>query len=296
MIKNKLPYNTKRIQKPGKKYKTTLCEISPGVWVPRHATPEGVEYRKKYNANPVNKARKRLTWVKYLKENKTKINAKQRAYRAENREHKKKINDAWNSTEYGFIMNLYSGARKDAIKGRYGKDPVPFEFDKKSWWEHWLKQKVIYGMKCPYSVLMGEPVEMTHVRGKGVRTHTNISRDQIWPGLGYTKFNLVFCASKFNDSKNSITPAGCQAVIELYQQRYNEYLINKKTGGDNIYGSDFHLKAVNEHYLNGLPKKYKTKIMEMAYLQSKLEKAKKNNDLIRTKEVEFEIKNFYEKK
>ena len=36
--------------------------------------------------------------------------------------------------------------------------------------------------------------------------------------------------------------------------------------------------------------------MEMAYLQSKLEKAKKNNDLIRTKEVEFQIKNFYEKK
>ena len=116
MTTKKLPYNTKRIQKPGKKYKTTLCEISPGTWVPRHATPEGIEYRKKYNANPVNKARKRLTWVKYLKENKTEINAKQRAYRAENREHKKKINDAWNSTEYGFIMNLYSGARKDAYQ------------------------------------------------------------------------------------------------------------------------------------------------------------------------------------
>ena len=38
---------------------------------------------------------------------------------------------------------------------------------------NWLKQKIIYGMKCPYSVLMGEPVEMTHIRGKGVRTNTN---------------------------------------------------------------------------------------------------------------------------
>ena len=27
-----------------------MSEISPAVWVPRHATPEGVEYRKKYNA------------------------------------------------------------------------------------------------------------------------------------------------------------------------------------------------------------------------------------------------------
>ena len=40
----------------------------------------------------------------------------------------------------------------------------------------------------------------------------------------------------------------------------------------------------------------KIKIMNMAYLQSKLEKAKENNDLIATKRVELEIKNFYEKK
>ena len=36
--------------------------------------------------------------------------------------------------------------------------------------------------------------------------------------------------------------------------------------------------------------------MEMAYLQSRLEKAKENNDLEKIAEVQFEIKNFYEKK
>ena len=52
-------------------------------------------------------------------------------------------------------MNLYTFAKKDARKGRNGKDPLPFEFTKNNWWEHWLKQKLIYGMKCPYSVIMG---------------------------------------------------------------------------------------------------------------------------------------------
>jgi hypothetical protein len=75
-----------------------------------------------------------------------------------------------------------------------------------------------------------------------------------------------------------------------------EHHVEVKTGEDNFYGSEHHLKAVREHYLNALPKKYKTKIMEMAYLQSKLEKAKENNDIEKTAEIQFEINNFYEKK
>ena len=198
-------------------------------------------------------------------------------------------------------MNLYSTAKKDAEKGRKGKDPVPFEFTKKTWWEHWLKQKLIYGMKCPYSVIMGEPVEMTHIRSKGTKkkrkiTLTNISRDQIWPGGGYTKSNLIFCSAGFNISKGAINPVGCWAVTEIANQRIAEHHVEIKTGEDNFYGSEQHLKAVREHYLNALPKKYKMKIMEMAYLQSKLEKAKENNDLKKTAEIKFEIKNFYEKK
>ena len=29
-----------------------------------------------------------------------------------------------------------------------------------------VKTKLEYGMNCPYSVLMGEPIKMTHIRGK----------------------------------------------------------------------------------------------------------------------------------
>ena len=73
---------------------------------------------------------------------------------------------------------------------------------KKTWWEHWLKQKKKYGMYCPYSKIL-----MTTIRGlsKGMRgakrTPTNISKDQIWPGRGYTPMNLIFCTVKFNLEK-----------------------------------------------------------------------------------------------
>ena len=153
-------------------------------------------------------------------------------------------------------------------------------------------------MKCPYSVIMGEPVEMTHIRGKNTKklNLTNISRDQIWPGGGYTKWNLIFCSTGFNINKSAISPVGCWAVTEIANQRMAEYHVEVKTGKDNFYGSKHHTKAIREHYLNALPQKYKTKIMEMAYLQSRLEKAKNKKDVEKIAEVQFEIKNFYEKK
>ena len=50
-------------------------------------------------------------------------------------------NNKWNNSEKGFIMNLYSGAANEFKRGRHGKGiPIPLEFTKKTWWEHWLRQ------------------------------------------------------------------------------------------------------------------------------------------------------------
>lgn len=288
-------YNIKYIQKPGNKTKTPMYEIAPGHWVTRGNLPETKNRKKSYRAIPENLARERKLFRDYWQKNRDSLLKKRRKYVKENKGHVKQRGDNWNSTEYGYIMNLYSSAKKDALKGRRGGEPFAFEFTKKSWWEHWRKQKLTYGMMCPYSVTMDEPIKMTHIRGKGT-IPTNISRDQIWPGLGYTKFNLIFCSSNFNTRKGAISPLGCWAIIQLYQQRYTEYEIDKATGGDNFYGSDFHRKAIREHYINALPKKYRMNILNLTYLQSQLEKAKENNDLVGVKTFELKIKNFYEKK
>ena len=300
-MKKLLKYNIKYIQKPGNKTKTALYEIAPGTWVTRGHTPERKEWKKKWDNKPINIVKNRKRYGQYYVNNRENILKKNRQRKRDNKEHVKKINDAWNSSEYGFIMNLYSTAKKDSEKGRRGQDPFPFEFTKKTWWEHWLKQKLMYGMKCPYSVIMGAPVEMTHIRSKvkGKKRKinlTNISRDQIWPGGGYTKSNLIFCSAGFNINKGAISPIGCWAVTEIANQRMAEHHVEVKTGEDNFYGNKYHIKAVKEHLLNAFPQKYKTKIMEIAYLQSRLERAKEKKDLEKIEEVQFEIKNFYEKK
>jgi len=135
-------------------------------------------------------------------------------------------NNRWNNSEKGFIMNLYTSALKESKKGRHGKGiPIPFEFTKETWWQHWLKQKAEYGMYCPYSKVL-----MTTIRGRGRGTSggkkipTNISKDQIWPGRGYTPLNLIFCTVKFNHDKKSITPDGCEAVTDVHNERMNDWV------------------------------------------------------------------------
>ena len=71
---------------------------------------------------------------------------------------------------------------------------------------------------------------MTHIRGtqRGKtslkKTPTNISKDQIWPGRGYTPDNLVFCSVKFNSDKKAITPDGCQAVIDVHNEMMDRWM------------------------------------------------------------------------
>ena len=101
--------------------------------------------------------------------------------------------------------------------------------------KHWYFQKEKFGMKCPYTGVEmiipdifkkhekrkeGEP------RRKRQYKDNNMAVDQIWPGKGYTFMNTVFCSYRFNRNKGSITPDGCQAVIDLYNQRTKMYLQN----------------------------------------------------------------------
>jgi len=164
--------------------------------------------------------------AEYYQQNKEVLLEKGRQRKKDNKEKYWTTQNEWNNTEYGFIMNLYSSARKESLKGRHGKNIlIPFKFTKESWWQHWLNQKKKYGMKCPYS-----KVEMTHIRGtqRGKtslkKIPTNISKDQIWPGRGYTPDNLVFCSVKFNSDKKGITPDGCQAVIDVHNEMMDRWM------------------------------------------------------------------------
>jgi hypothetical protein len=202
-----------------------MYEIKPGVWVPRGQVPKIQLQKKIRNRQPEIKLQAKKRWNNYYAKHKETILQKGRLLKKNNKDKYWKINNRWNNSQRGFIMNLYSSARKESQTGRHGNgEPIPFNFTKKTWWEHWLKQKKKYGMYCPYSKVL-----MTTIRGlsKGMhgakRVPTNISKDQIWPGRGYTPMNLIFCSVKFNLDKGSITPDGCEAVIDVHRERMDDW-------------------------------------------------------------------------
>lgn len=219
-------YNVKYIDPlPGNKRKRPMYEIKPGVWVPRGHVPQFKLQRKISRSKPESKLQSKKQWNNYYSKHKKTILKKGRLRKKNNKEKYWEMNNRWNNSERGFIMNLYSSAKKEAEKGRHGNgESFPFDFTKKTWWEHWEKQKKKYGMYCPYSKVL-----MTTIRGlskgtcKAPRVLTNISKDQIWPGRGYTPMNLIFCSVKFNLAKKGITPDGCEAVIDVHRERMDDW-------------------------------------------------------------------------
>ena len=211
---------------PGFKHKRSMYEIKPGVWLPRGQVPEIQLQKKIRSRQPEVQLQTKKQWNNYYTKHKETILKKGRTRKNNNKDKYWMISNRWNNSERGFIMNLYSSAHKEFKKGRRGVK-ILFEFTKETWWEHWEKQKKKYGMQCPYSKVM-----MTTIRGKQrnkislKRVPTNISKDQIWPGRGYTPINLIFCTVKFNLEKKGITPDGCEAVTDIYNERMNEWAAN----------------------------------------------------------------------
>ena len=225
-IHAKFGYNIKYLDPlPGNKTKRAMYEIKPGVWVLRGQVPEFKLRRKITRDKPEIKLRAKKYFRNYYAKHRETLLKEGRIRKKNNKEKYWKINNRRNNSEKGFIMNLFSSARKEARTGSHGSgESFPFNFTKKTWWEHWIKQKKRYGMYCPYSKVL-----MTTIRGlsKGTRrakrTPTNISKDQIWPGRGYTPMNLIFCTVTFNLAKKGITPDGCEAVIDVHKERMDNW-------------------------------------------------------------------------
>ena len=273
---NKWGYNVKYVDPaPGCKLKRPLYEIKPGVWVPRGQVPQFKVLKKIARNKPEIKLQAKKRWNNYYAQHRETILHKARILKKNNKDKYWKINNRRNNSEKGFIMNLYSGARKESKTGRHGNgESFPFNFTKKTWWEHWLKQKKKYGMYCPYSKVL-----MTTIRGlsKGKRgakrVPTNISKDQIWPGRGYTPMNLIFCTVKFNDNKRSITPDGCEAVIDVHTERMDDWakelVLKREMRKMNI--APFVGKELKKLKKSLSSEEYK-RFMELSYDQARLEK------------------------
>ena len=119
----------------GHKYKRSLYEIKPEVWVPRGQVPEIKLYKKIRRRQPEVQLLNKKQWNNYYVKHRDTLLKKGRIRKNNNKDKYWIMNNRWNNSERGFIMNLYTSALKESKSGRRGKK-VPFGFTKETWWQH----------------------------------------------------------------------------------------------------------------------------------------------------------------
>ncbi len=120
---------------------------------------------------------------------------------------KKRLN-----TEMGYLKTLWQSV-KDSGKHNSFKN-----FD--DFYDHWLEQKKILGMKCPATGIEMTTKSMFNEKGSYKRCDTNVSKDRILSSMGYSRQNLIFTCWKYNKAKGEMTPKMAQAFLRIVKERY----------------------------------------------------------------------------
>ena len=119
---------------------------------------------------------------------------------------KKRLN-----SEKGFMKVLWQSVKQSGKHNSF-RDFNDFN-------NHWLKQKNIYGMKCPATGVEMTTKLLFNKKGKYKRCMTNISKDRILNSKGYDRQNLIFTSWKYNNSKSSFTPKMARAFLKIVKER-----------------------------------------------------------------------------
>ena len=152
------------------------------------------------------------TQKKYYQNNREKVIRDSIQWKKDNKERYKESVKKHFNTERGFFRTLWETTKKS------GKPNSFKDFD--DFYNHWLEQKKIYGMKCP-----GTGVEMTtkaffNKEGEFKRCGTNISKDRILNSMGYSHQNLIFTCWNYNSAKCNITPKMAKSFLKIVKERY----------------------------------------------------------------------------
>jgi hypothetical protein len=156
----------------------------------------------------------------YNSKNREKISKQQKIYSVKYREDNKEVifikQKIYANTERGFMVKLWNSIKKSSKKHNKINEFKDFN----EFYNHWLKQKARYGMKCPAT-----GVEMTHTTGvnkpgENKRIMTNISTDRILSTGNYSPQNLIFTTWAYNSAKCNITPEMAKAFLRIVGERY----------------------------------------------------------------------------
>jgi hypothetical protein len=168
------------------------------------------EWNKQWRLN--NKEHKKEYDKKWYQKNKERSIKQVLEWRKNNTEQyeesaKKRLN-----TERGYMTILWQSIKAG------GKHNSFKDFD--DFYNHWLEQKKIYGMKCPATGVEMTRKVMFNEKGKFERCMTNVSKDRILSSLGYSHRNLIFTCWSYNRAKGDFTPKMAKAYLKIVKERY----------------------------------------------------------------------------
>ena len=138
----------------------------------------------------------------------------QRKYRKNNPIQLKKSIFVYSNSERGYFVNLWQ------VVKRKKKLNLFKNFDE--FYNHWLKQKAMYGRRCPATGVKMTTVRGINKPGEHKKIMTNISTDRILCLKKYTPQNLIFTTWEYNSAKCNITPEMAKAFLRIVEERYGD--------------------------------------------------------------------------
>tara|TARA_R100001198_G_C5135793_1_gene151904 strand:- start:24 stop:650 length:627 start_codon:yes stop_codon:yes gene_type:complete len=162
----------------------------------------------------------------YDLKNRGRILKKQREYQIDyKKNNKKKVLESqrdYYTSERGYFVSLWGTINR--LNGRKKWKTVEEkngfkDFDE--FYNHWLEQKSIYGMKCPAT-----GIEMTTKRyfnkpgERKDKCMTNISVDRILSSRNYSPQNLMFTTWQYNMLKGALSPKAAKTFLRIVKERY----------------------------------------------------------------------------
>jgi len=159
-----------------------------------------------------NKERKKEYDKKWYQENRKRVIKQVLEWRKNNTEKYEETTKKRLNSEKGYLNAMWQDI-KSSSKHNSFKD-----FD--DFFDHWLKQKKIHGMKCPATDVEMTTKALFNEKGKIHRCGTNLSKDRILSSMGYSRQNLIFTCWDYNSAKNAMTPKMAKAYLKIVKERY----------------------------------------------------------------------------
>lgn len=182
--------------------------------------------RKKYYQD--NKERIKKWQKEYNLKNREKLLKRQKEYQTEYRKNNKqkilKAQSDYYNSEKGYFVSLWSTINKlnSRKKWKTVKQKNGFKnFDE--FYNHWLKQKSIHGLKCPATGVKMTTKRFFNKPGEKIaKCMTNISADRILSSKNYSPQNLIFTTWQYNSDKGVLSPKGARFFLKIAEERYGK--------------------------------------------------------------------------